>query len=453
MDLQFLKSLYLSKRRRNWLLFLTACGASGYGAYRLYSSPSITRKRKKLLQLLKTLITIIEATSDSAETIGVVSKDLKEFIQSDSNEVPNSLKQISKILISDEFHASASRVTEALTIGVLRGFSSEKNVDQREEPSALGHSDRLLDKLFTPAGSGFASIVVGSFARNMVSGFMASHGSNSVNSTVQMSDQRPGSPNPKWVTIICNDKSKELIADCIQLFVSTAVAVYLDKTMDINTYDEIFSGLTNPRHEAKVRDMLVSVCNGAVETLVKTSHRVLTSPPNNNSENNASSSSNGEIEDNLDMGSSANCLSTENLQNDEARYSQNIQKQGFEGQKIMAQLAMDQTGSRGSLNSISGTQQNGWIDKVSGTLAVPSNRKFLLDVTGRVTFETVRSFLDFLLWKVSSNLRTMSVMNSNVLERGSDIVRYARAKSIVIATISVALCVHVLVRTGAWVQS
>ncbi|KAJ4963389.1 hypothetical protein NE237_023328 [Protea cynaroides] len=41
---------------------------------------------------------------------------------------------------------------------------------------------------------------------------------------------------PRWINVVCSDKCIEFIAVCDQLFVSTAVVVFLDKTMDINTF-------------------------------------------------------------------------------------------------------------------------------------------------------------------------------------------------------------------------
>uniref|UniRef100_M4DTW7 Cation-transporting P-type ATPase N-terminal domain-containing protein n=2 Tax=Brassica campestris TaxID=3711 RepID=M4DTW7_BRACM len=146
---------------------------------------------------------------------------------------------------------SLCNVSQALTIGVSRGYNSDDDTG----PSVV---DRVIDKAL---GSGFISVVVGSFAKNLVLGLYSNE--NGVECD--------------WVSLLCDEKCREVLADCIQRFTSTAVSVYLDKTMDINAYDQIFQGLTNPKHQDSVKDVLVSVCNGALQTLVKTSHDVFTS--------------------------------------------------------------------------------------------------------------------------------------------------------------------------------
>ncbi|XP_077233878.1 carbohydrate-binding protein [Tasmannia lanceolata] len=395
MEIQLLKSCFdFSKRRKKFLLLLTAFGLSSYGFYKIYQIPSVVKKRKQFFKLLETLISVSESVSGSAETIGIISKDLKEFLQSDSDEIPTSLKQISKLAKSDEFSSSLIRVSQALAIGILRGYSSEtKNSEESMTRSSL--SDRILDKLFSTAGSGFASIIVGSFARNLVMGFYSN--SQSVGS-LNLDDQM------NWVNLICNDKCRGLIADCIQLFVSTLVTVYLDKTMNINTYDEIFSGMTNQKHDVKVKDMLVSVCNSAIETLVKTSHQVLTN---------------------------SNSSSLVKANSDSSLPQSPMRIEGFEHQ------------SRSSFDEI---KDSGWVDKVSSTLAVPRNRRFVLDVTGRVIFESVRSFLDYLLWKLLDGLKTgRDFVHREFIEKGLEVMKYIGAKSVFVITVCIALCLHVLV--------
>ncbi|KAL3378268.1 hypothetical protein AABB24_004279 [Solanum stoloniferum] len=269
-DLKLLrKALDYTRRNRNWVVALGALGVTGYGAYRAYYSPSMVRKRKRFLKLISAFVSLAEMVADSADVIGIVSKDLKEFISSDSDQIPRSLKQISKIAKSDEFSQSIVKVTSALTVGVVRGYQQETAENGVSGAANSGLFDQVLDKLFTDAGSGFASVIVGSFARNLVLAYCSDKKGNATDSDIEHSV-------PGWVDVLCQDKCRELIGNCIQLFVSTAVAVYLDRTMNINTYNEIFSGLTNPKHETKMRDMLVAICSGAIETFVKTSHQVLT---------------------------------------------------------------------------------------------------------------------------------------------------------------------------------
>lgn len=420
------RGIDFARKRKKWVRVLAALGLTSYGVYRVYHFPSVAEKRRRILKLFGVFVSVAEAASESAETIGIVSKDLKEFLQSDSDRIPRSLRQISKITRSNEFTESLSRATEAVTAGTLKGYRSETRSDGRNESSVnSGFADRVMDKVFSTAGSGFASVVVGSFARNLVMGFFADEqsagGSNSNHSSNLDHFGSETNSVPQWVNVVCGDKCRELIGDCIQLFVSTAVAVYLDKTMDVNFYDELFSGLTNSKHEKKVRDVLVSVCNGAVETFVKTSHQVLTNPTLNENPSSVNSHCYLAIEEGA-------ALSTTEDRKQEAL----------------------STGIEGTNGECEEKSDSGWVSKVSSTLAVPSNRRFVLDVTGRVTFETVRSFLEFLLEKLyEAAKRCKNIVHEAVVDKGLEIVRYTSMKSSVVASICVSLCLHIL--GGAWV--
>ncbi|CAI0545319.1 unnamed protein product [Linum tenue] len=143
--------------------------------------------------------------------------------------------------------------------------------------------------------------------------------------------------------------------------------------------------------------MLVDVCNGSLETLVKTSHHVLTT-----------------------AGSST-----------------------YPGESACCSIVEREGGKNGDLKAEEDSfESSGWMKQVSSTLAVPSNRKFVLDVTGRVTFEMVRSIVEVLLWKLLK--RGVDVVHDGVVERGLQVVRYVGAKSSVIVTICLTLYLHVV---------
>ncbi|XP_009144470.1 protein PHLOEM PROTEIN 2-LIKE A10-like [Brassica rapa] len=356
-------------RRKKWILLIAISGVvSGYGAYKVYHLPSVARKRQRLAKILGAFLSVAELISESAEAMTVVSRDMKEFLTSDADEIPNSFKQIAKIANSKEFTDSLSRVSQAVTVGVSRGYKSEScsNVVD-SEPSVV---DRVVDKAFSKAGTGFFSVVVGSFAKNLVLGFRSNEG-------VTRGDD--DTVTPRWLSLLCDERSREVLAECIERFTSTAVGVYLDKTMDINAFDQIFEGMTNPKHQDSVKDVLVSVCNGAIETVVRTSHEVFTT-----------SKSSAVVEE---------------------------------------------------------ESNGGWTDAISNTLAVPSNRRFMFDVTGRVTLETTKSIIGFLMLKMLQGFRrSFDVVQGEVTERGRQVVGYVGAKASVIVTVWLALYLHIINR-------
>lgn len=400
MDLQLLNEGLDFFQKRKLAVVLAAFGFTSYGVYRVYQSPSLVDKRNKLCKLLEALASIVEASSDSAQTVVLVSRDLKAFLESDSDQIPKSLKQLSKIMSSKEFSESMTGVTQAVTVGFLNGYGSTSN----EMSDVSSFLDRVVDKLLTPAGSGFASAVVGSFAKNMVMALF-SEGQSCVDDTGSQVTCIPG-----LVNVICSEKCKELIGDCIQLFVSTAVAVYLEKTKDINTYDEILSGLTNPKHEKEVRDLLLSVCNGAVETLVKTSYQVLTS----------SSSGSSYLGKDQGQGSFGNGI-----------FGQEALSAELKGEELYDEI-----------------EKGGWLGKLLSTLAVPSYRKFIISMTLTITLETVQSFLELLLEKLYDGLKkSVNAVRETLVDGGLQVVRYVSAKCSVV-TVCISFCLHILGGAG-----
>ncbi|KAI3773682.1 hypothetical protein L1987_48212 [Smallanthus sonchifolius] len=94
------------------ILLLGALGFSTYGGYRFCNLPSVFKNRDRTMKVLSALASITEFFGDSAETLGVIFRDLKEFIQSDSDQIPGSLKQVFKITKSDEFQTPSLGLQE-----------------------------------------------------------------------------------------------------------------------------------------------------------------------------------------------------------------------------------------------------------------------------------------------------------------------------------------------------
>lgn len=348
-----------TRRSRRLLLAAAAAAASGYGLYRLY----LHHRRR------------VAAVLSLADALSQVGSDLADFLRSDSDQVPRSLLQLSKLAASDHVSSVASTISESVASGILRALSSSSSRGAARDPSAPPLHDRILDRLFSPAGTGFASAVLGSFARNLV--LSSCHDPSST--------QPQAGREPEWLAALCSDRGKEAAAELVRVFVATAVAAYLDRTVTVRSSDQVLAGITNPKHEAKLKDLLVSMCNGAVESYVRTSRQVAK----------------------------------------EASISRNEDSM---------------------LRKVRNSDPSCVMERVSSTLAMPSNRRFVLDVTGRVTAETVRSFLEFSAQRMSDGARkSIVVARDEVTERGLVAVKYLSTKSMAIFTICLAMCMHISV--------
>ncbi|KAJ1287597.1 hypothetical protein BS78_02G022000 [Paspalum vaginatum] len=355
-------------RRRRWLLWAGAAA----GCCLLYRHPAVAARRRRLARLASALAALADAAADAAS-------DLAAFLRSDSDDLPQTLRQVSKLAASPEAAASAAALSGALAAGALRGYRSAAG-PASPAPSGAALSDRVLDRVLSPDGERLASAVAGSFGRHLVLAFYAAPSPADASA--------PGTAG--WVDALTTRRGQRAVRSWVEVFTATAVGVFIDKTIHINTYDQLFAAATNPAYGARLQELFVALCSASVETLVRTSHGVLSG---------------------ADSGSSGN--------------------------------------SDGNVNGSSGSNGGGvreaWAETVSSALAVPSNRKFVLDLTGRATFEAVRSFLEFVLWKLHAGVKAGG---DATVGAGLRALRHMSDRSMVIASICIVLCLHVL--NGTW---
>ncbi|PHT81288.1 hypothetical protein T459_14303 [Capsicum annuum] len=115
------------------------------------------------MRLLGAFISMAEMVFDSSEAF-------------DSDELPRSLKQLSKIVRSEEFTNSVVRVSQDLIARISRGYESE-NRSKIEEVGGSSFIDKVMDRMMSTVWNGFVFVVVGNFARNLVMGFYSNNGS------------------------------------------------------------------------------------------------------------------------------------------------------------------------------------------------------------------------------------------------------------------------------------
>jgi hypothetical protein len=359
------RALALSRRRRRWLL----CAGAAAGAYLTYHHPAVAARRRRLARLAAALASLADAAAAAAS-------DLAAFLRSDADEVPHTIRQVSKLAASPEAAASVTSLTQALACGALRGHAAATGSGAAAAGGGgVALSDRLLERLLSPRAERVVSAAAAGFARGLVLAFYSAPA------------RSQPSASAAWVDVLTARRCQRAIRSWVEVFTATAVAVFIDKTIHINTYDQLFAAATNPAHDARLQNLLVALCNASVATLVKTSHGVLSSVTSTGGDAVASGS-----------------------------------------------------GTSGG-NGVGGER---WVEAASSALAVPSNRRLVLDLTGRASFEAVRSFLDFVLWKLHAG-------GDATVHAGVRALRYTSERSVVIATICIALCLHVL--NGTWLAA
>ncbi|EFJ33089.1 hypothetical protein SELMODRAFT_84578 [Selaginella moellendorffii] len=379
----------LLHRRKKAFLIAAALAAGGYASYSYYRSESFQRRKRQVILILDGLGKLLQAAASAADSASLISGDLKDFLESsnEEGEVPRSIRQLLKILRCPELQDLVAVTTSSVCKVIMAGSSSKPSRTMRHE----GLSEKLLNKLFSDPGKGFASAIVGSAVRNLVvsNGIVRTHG--------RLSED-PGEWKPaKLLDLACSTKGKALLAECIQIVVEATVSTYLDKTQEVNMFEEMVEAVTKPVHRVPAQEMIVSVCNGAVDTFVRTSYEVLS-----------------------------------------------------ESSKQTTRLDMTPV-SFNSSEAVSALQQGpgNYLEKIFGALTIPSNRMLVMDLAGKVTAEAVRSFFGLVIAVSAPYVRSSrDVVHSKAAVVRTRFSQDAATKVLVLVTVCLAVFLHIFVNTS-----
>ncbi|CAI5472968.1 unnamed protein product [Closterium sp. Yama58-4] len=277
----------------------TAAGGGIYIAYKVSNSEYYRRQRQRVRDAWILFSRLYNAVFAASELSTTVLTDVRAFIESDSDEVPRSVRQILKLSSSEEFQRAVVRTTYSVTEGVLHGVclsSAWNGPDETACPAQctngaaasseisgmrvrrMGLVESVLDKLFTDEGRSFASAVVGKAMRSLVvslvdklssppGGVSASGGATGASSAAGSRQALTG-----WelilVELATNEKGKALLTDIVATFAVNAVGTFIEKTRNVNVYHDILAAVS--RHQELVKDVGAHILTRTAETTVAT---------------------------------------------------------------------------------------------------------------------------------------------------------------------------------------
>jgi len=133
-----------------------ASAAAGYLAYKAYNSTGVANTHAALMRAAETLNKLCSGAGDAAETLAQVSNDLRTFLASDADEVPQSLKQLAKL-------AQCPEVQDTITscVGAAARAAAGPATD-----AALAVVDRLLDAALSERGNSLVALAISTAARD-----------------------------------------------------------------------------------------------------------------------------------------------------------------------------------------------------------------------------------------------------------------------------------------------
>ena len=128
-------------------------------AYKAYNSQCVRNARKQVQVASKSMADCAQALSSVSDTVALITSDLRSFLSSNTDTVPQSLRQLNKLLQTPELHDTL----QATVSSMVRGLSDATSSGSSDGPSSL---DAILEAILSDRGRSLVGMAVGIVSKN-----------------------------------------------------------------------------------------------------------------------------------------------------------------------------------------------------------------------------------------------------------------------------------------------
>ena len=257
---------------RRYVLAGGIVALSAYVSYHAYRSNAYSRGKGYLTRLAQGISRYLEAFTTGGDIVKGLLHDVETFLGSNTDEIPQSLQQLSKLLLSEEFSAATERAVGSIYRGIS-GFGKNDNggdvKDGNEDRNGSTPSvvDKVLDALLSDRGHSLVSVAVTMGTRNLVTAYMESSARLAAadgEKSKALGDKNSNSPLDKLLAFFSSNQGQHLAIMSISAFASHGMQVYMDKSMEVNMYEDLFSSMAKPEHMQAVKECVAVFARATV---------------------------------------------------------------------------------------------------------------------------------------------------------------------------------------------
>lgn len=251
-------------RRRNLIVAGTASVAGAVLLYKLFHSEPVARAWRQYQRLVLAFSSYNKAFLAGAEISAAISNDLKSFLQSDSQELPQTLRQLAQLFQAEETQAVASSIAAATVRGIM-------SATQGTGASASGGLDSMLNALTSEKGHNLVSLAVSVAARASTRTYCecversAAAAKASEEATGVLADTLV----QQVLRFACTPEGERLCMMGVTNFVTNATSVYCQNLEGTNFWSDLFAAMVKPEHKEVAGHMTRCFINELTNTVRK----------------------------------------------------------------------------------------------------------------------------------------------------------------------------------------